>query len=320
MDGKFIKNKTPVLAVLLLISGICEVLFFGSILAGTGLHGGRDSRVAIIGLGLSVALCVFCVLAIWVRRNMRLHIENEHISATLRFGKTLEVDFSEIEYVEAGLGVLTIMLKSGKRHIITGLRNWLEICDCILNGLETVEETADRETLARELRELTEKRKMLIGSTCFLIMLWFADILLCVMLTGKKDFTAFTGREWIIFGVMMCQLLGMVVLTFVLASRAGGYLHGIQNRRHRLRKLLLDSDPLGMGKCRKIYADNTALIRVVIYGYPNAEDVYLAIEAIDRHLRLCQVYESPVYPGEEEMLKTEKLPRPLEGMRVVYAR
>ena len=87
----------------------------------------------------------------------------------------------------------------------------------------------------------------------------------------------------------------------------------------RLRKVLLESEPLGLGKCQRILADDTALIRVVYYGFPNAEDTYLTIEAIDRHLLLCCVYESPVYPSEKEMLEKERLPRSPENMRVVYS-
>lgn len=256
---------------------------------------------------------------IYNKRNRRLHIEDEHISARLAFGKRLELDFSEIEFVEAGMGNLLLKLKNGRRCTITGLRNWLEVCDYILTYLENREETADRETLEREIGELTAARKKQIVRISGLMLLWFADIFLTVVLTGEKDFAAFTGREWILFGVMMGLLLGMVVLTFVLASRAGGYLHSIQDRRHRLRKVLLESEPLGLGKCRRILADDTALIRVVYYGFPNAEDTYLTIEAIDRHLRLCCVYESPVYPSEKGMLEKERLPRSPENMRVVYS-
>lgn len=319
MDGIFIKNKTPILALLLLASGLYDVAVFGWMLIEVGFSAGEDSLVAVIFLVLGLALCALCVLALRVRRKMRLHIENGHVSGVLQFGKKLECDFSEIRFAEAGYGVLSIKLKNGKLYTITGLQNAMELCDCIRQGLDSRDETADRETLEREIRELTEKRKKQIARASFLIVLWFLDIFLTVMLTGKKEFAAFTGREWIIFGAMMCLLFGMVVLTFVFASRAGKLLSPLQEKRHYLRKLLLESEPLGMGKCRKIYADDGALIRVVIYGYPNAEDVYLTIEAIDRHLRLCCVYESPVYPNEEELMQGENLPRPTEGMRLVYS-
>lgn len=318
MDGKFIKNKTPVFALLLLMSGVYDIAVSVRMLARVGFLAGKYMLFAILFVLLGLTLCVLCVMALCVRRKMCLHIENEHVSATLIWGRRLECDFSEIDYVEAGSSSLTIKLKTGKLYTITGLWNAMELCDCIRGGLEKPEETVDREILEREIRELTEKRKSLNVRAFGMMVLWFVDILLCVQLTGKKDFSAFAAREWLLFGVMMSLLLGMVVLTFVLVSRAGRLLRPLQEKRHGLRRTLLESAPLGKGKCRKILADDGALIRVVIYGFPNAEDAYLTIEAVDRYLRLCCVYESPIYPGVEEMLASEKLPRPLDGMRVVY--
>lgn len=319
MDGKFVKNKTPVFALLLLASGVYDVAVFGWMLAKAGFSAGRDSLIALLFLLLGLALCVLCIMALCVRRNMRLHIEDGHISGVIQFGKKLECDFSEIEYAEAGLAALTIKLKNGKHYTITGLQNAMELCDCIRSGLDEPEETADRETLEREIRNLTEKRKKLIVRVSVIIALWFVDIFLCVQFTGKKDFSAYAGQDWLVFGVMMGLLASMVAATFVMAIRAGKFLPLLQEKSHRLRRVLLESSPLGKGRCRKILADDGALIRVVIYGFPNAEDAYLTIEAINRELRLCCVYESPIYPSMEEMLAREDLPRPLEGMRVVYA-
>lgn len=318
MDGKFIKNKTPYFALFLLMSGVYDVAVSVRLLARVGFSAGRNSLFAILFVLLGLALCVLCILALCARRNIRLRVADGHISGVLSFGKKLECDFSEIGYVEAGPSMLTVRLKNGKLYTITGLRNAMELCDCIRDGLDEPEETADREMLEREIRELTEKRKKLIVRVSVIMALWLVDILLCVALTGGRDFSTFSVRDWAVFGVMMCLLLGMVVLVFVLASRAGKLLQPLQENRHHLRRILLESEPLSKGKCRRILADDGALIRVVIYGFPNAEDAYLTIEAIDRQLRLCCVYESPVYPNEAEMLASEKLPRPLDGMRVVY--
>lgn len=319
MDGKFIKNKTPLLAMLLLIGGVYDVALACWMLIEVGFSAGEDSLAAVIFLGLGLALCVLCVLALCARRKMRLHVEKEHISASLAFGKKLEVDFSEIEFVEAGPGTLSIMLKNGKLYTIGGLQNAQVLSVCIRSGLASVEYEDDRETLEEEVRALKAARKKAVGRVYGSVALWFADIFLCVGLTGAKDLSEYTGRDWVIFAVLMCLLLGMVITTMVMAVRAGKLLPRLREKSYRLRKVLLESGPLGMGKCRRIYADDGALIRVVIYGYPNAEDAYLTIEAIDRHLRLCCVYESPVYPNEGELLNGENLPRPIEGMRVVYS-
>lgn len=319
MDGKFIKNKTPYFALFLLMSGVYDVVISGRLLVRVGFSSGRNSLFAILFVLLGLALCVLCVLALCVRRNMRLHIESGHISGVLRFGQKLECDVSEIEYAEAGVAVLSIKLKSGKLYTITGLKNAMELYDCIRGGLEPVEEMCSRETLEEEVRKLKDVRKKAVSRVYISMALWFADILLCVALTGARDLGTFSVRDWLVFGVMMTLLAGIVVSTFVMAVRAGKYLPLIQEKSHRLRRVLLESEPLGKGKCRKILADDGAFIRVVIYGFPNAEDAYLTIEAIDRQLRLCCVYESPIYPSEEEMLAVEKLPRPLEGMRKVYS-
>lgn len=319
MDGRFRKQKVPFLMVILLGSGIYDVFIFGRMLAAVGFSAGKDSVMAVMLQLSGVVLCAVCVRWLSGRRKVRLRIEDNHISGVLLSGKKLEIDFSEIEYAEAGRGVLTITLKNGKAYMIAGLQNEMELCDYILRGIEPLEKMGNRETLEKEIRELKEMQGKAFVRLCGSVVLWFADILVCVMLTGKKDFSEYTGREWIIFGVFMGLLLAMVVATFVMANRVGKRLRKLPEKRRYLRKILLESEPLGKGKCRRILADDTAQIRVIFYGYPNAQDAYLTVEAIDRELRLCCVYESPIYSSTEEMLERERLPRPLDGMRVIYS-
>lgn len=51
----------------------------------------------------------------------------------------------------------------------------------------------------------------------------------------------------------------------------------------------------------KVYIDTNYTARAIIFGYPNIEDVYFMVQAVDKNFNVITTYMSEVYSSIEEL-------------------
>lgn len=293
MDGKFVRKKTSVFLIGLLIFGIC---FMGlpSIGEPMTISDSRSFRITGIGICLAASLCMLFNLGACLR------VEEDAVCGRYGWFRRLNCKLDEVAFVLPQINTLTILLKNGKRHIISGIRNSYEICSAIRRQKFQPEEETP-EVLRAELDQLTEARKKELLGVIGGCILLFVNIFLAVYLTGGRELHDFSKLDWMLFGIMSVAELLTAVGLFYMAGRCGKHLLLMEQLRYRLRGAVILSCPLPSNHVREVYTDCNYAGRIVVCGYPNDECVYYSLQTFDGGWDLETVDTSVIYDSLDEL-------------------
>lgn len=158
------------------------------------------SELAVLCL-LGTCFCLWAVLSMLYNRNGYVRLENGRIRARYHWLGRLDCSLADIEFVLPQINTLTILLKNGKRHVITGIEDpWLLSSILRCQRFEVEQETP--ETLRWELARTKAQQKKEFCWVIFGTAMLFINILLTVLLTGGREFSAFRGSDWYLFAGM----------------------------------------------------------------------------------------------------------------------
>lgn len=91
----------------------------------------KDSEATIGGILTGIIFgTVFCILGIvFLLFNFRayLYIKDGHIKGRYNYFGKINCDILDVDFVLSQINTLTILLKNGKRHVIMGVENSLEL-------------------------------------------------------------------------------------------------------------------------------------------------------------------------------------------------
>lgn len=293
MDGEFVRKKTSVFLIGLLIFGI---FFIGLPSIGEPMAAGESLTILITGILVCLS-AIFCML---FNLGACLRVEEDIVCGRHGWFRRLNCKLDEVDFVLPRINTLTILLKNGKRHIISGLRNSYEICSAIRQQKFQPEEETP-EVLRVELDQLTEARKKELWWVIGGCILLFVNIFVAVFLTGGREMYDFGKLDWILFGIMAFIELLTIVGLFYLAGRCGKQLLVIEQHRYRLRGAVILSCPLPSNHVREVYTDCNYAGRIVVCGYPNDECVYYSLQIFDGDRGLKTVDTSQIYDSVDEL-------------------
>ena len=304
MDGIFYKGGLRVYNIIGLIAGVFLILLFGFILCTEPYDVGEDLFAAIFFMCFGALVVVFCGISLYVDHKAFIHADDFRVKAFCHFGLSLSCELSEIESVSySGIG-LTLKLKTGRRYSLMYMKNAYEVGRYIRRRLpRKTKNTQSKDELLAEIMRLTRMWKRCGCRLFFCFVLWFAGIILTAWMTDWKDMSEFTYNDWIIFAAMagICLIVAIVI---VLLTRKTTRVNALlDEKRHLLARAILFGTPLRSGNVIAVFiddADNIGL-RVTVYGYPNAEDVYYVVEQADRYGQLVCTHESHIYSNFSEL-------------------
>ena len=300
MDGIFIRKKTNIWLVLILLCGI----FFVVLYAFLNMVDSEATSELLIFLIMGIVCGLIAILSMLMNYGAYIHVEENTIKAKYHWFGKLDCSIDDIEFVLPQINTLTILLKSGKRHVIMGVENsWALGAAIRRQSFEIEKEAPDSLRKKLSMAQATRKKELwwVLGG----ITLMFVNIFIAVLLTGGRDLHEFTQLDWILFSVMGAVELLTLIGLFYAAQRCGKHLLPIEQLKYRLRGAIIATHPLPTNNITSIYTDENQTGRIVVCGFPNDDSVYYCVQAICGNFELETVHTSEIYENTEELPEEE---------------
>ena len=296
MDGIFIRKKTNIWLGLLLLCGI----FFVILYVFLNMVDSEATSELLTFLIMGIICGLIAIPSMLLNRGAYIHIEENTIKAKYHWFGKLDCSIDDIEFVLPQINTLTILLKSGKRHVIMGVENSWALGSAIRRqGFEIEKEAPDSLRQKLSLAQATRKKELwwVFGG----ITLLFVNIFIAVLLTGGRDLHEFSQLDWILFSVMGAIELLTLIGLFYAAQRCRKHLLPIEQLKHRLRGAIIATHPLPTNNITAVYTDENHTGRIVVCGFPNDDSVYYCVEEIYGNFELETVHTSEIYESTEEL-------------------
>ena len=296
MDGIFIRKKTNIWLVLLLLCGI----FFVILYVFLNMVDSEATSELLTFLIMGIICGLIAIPSMLLNRGAYIHIEGNTIKAKYHWFGKLDCSIDDIEFVSPQINTLTILLKSGKRHVIMGVENSWALGSAIRRQVFEIEKEAP-DSLRQKLSLAQATRKKELWWVFGGIALLFVNIFIAVLLTGGRDLHEFSQLDWILFSVMGAIELLTLIGLFYAAQRCGKHLLPIEQLKHRLRGAIIATHPLPTNNITAVYTDENHTGRIVVCGFPNDDSVYYCVEEIYGNFELETVHTSGIYESTEEL-------------------
>lgn len=296
MEGVFLRKKFNVWLFLLFLCGLAFIGMYIFLNIVDSEATGEILTFLIIG----ILICLVVIPSWFLNSGAFVQISEDSIQAKYHWFGKLNCKTDEIAFAMAQVNTLTILLKSGKRHVIMGIENAWTLASAILQQIFTVE-TETPDALMRKLEEVQAARKKKLYWVIGGVALMFANIFIAVLLTGGKEMYDFSNADWILFSVIGVVEILTVILTFYFAGQCGKQLLSIEHLKYRLRGAYIATTPLPAGIVKRVYTDANRMGRIVIYGYPNDESVYYCVQEFVGNYLLKTVDTSEIYENEDNL-------------------
>ena len=300
MDGIFNRKKTNIWLVLLLLCGI----FFVALYIFLNMVDPEASSELLTFLIMGIICGLIAIPSMLLNHGAYIRIEENSIKAKYHWFGRLNCTIDDVEFVLPQINTLTILLKSGKRHVIMGVENsWALSAAIRRQRFETEKETPDslRQILSQAQAIRKKELWWALGGTA----LMFVNIFIAVLLTGGRDLHEFSQLDWVLFSVMgVIELLTLIGL-FYAAQRCGKHQLPIEQLKYRLRSAIITTHPLPSNNTTAVYTDENHTGRIVVCGFPNDDSAYYCVQEIVGNFELETVDTSEIYESTEELPKDE---------------
>jgi len=252
------------------------------------------------GVVLGGVICACSIFFLFHNFKAYLHIDAEHIKGRYNWFGRIDCTLSDVLYAQFQMNTLTILLKNGKQHIISGIENPLIPC-AVLRRMMPFTVCRDIEKAKEELHQIQKERRNLLFRVILCIALMFAYIFLTVLLTGSRELYEFGKLDWFFMFLMVIAELITMVIMFFYALRTGKKNMPIERQKFVIRRSIIETSPLLPGDVKKVYADENYLGRLMVLGNPNDESIYYMIQEFDTDYRLQMVHKSETYKSIEDI-------------------
>lgn len=295
MDGIFIRKKTNSWNILLLLCAVFFVAFYGFL---TIVDSEATSELLIF-LIMGILCGLAAVASMLLNHGAYIHVGENTIKAKYHWFGRLDCSVDDVEFVLPQFNTLTILLKSGKRHMIIGVENSWTLSSAIRRQSFEIEAEAP-DSIQNQLTKAQATRRKLFWWVLGGIALMFANVFIAVLLTGGRDLHEFSKLDWTLFSVMGFAELATVIGLLCVAQRCGKQLLPIEQLKYRLRGAIIATKPLPT-QCTAVYTDENHAGRIVVCGFPNDESVYYCVQGFVGNLELETVYTSEIYNSSNEL-------------------
>ncbi len=251
-----------------------------------------------------LAICI--IFALFINYKAHFIINGNRILAKYQWFRKLDCSIDEIAFVEDKYNILTILLKNGKRYVITGIKDPWAFSDAIRRKIFSAD-TKSPSALMQELESARAARKNELCKIGGNIILMFVYIFVAVIMTDGKEMYDFSTQDKIIFGVMCALEVLTFIAMFYSLYRHGRLLLNVEQIEYRLRKAIITTHPLPTGNVKNVYATTDCFERVVICVLPNSDSVYYCVQTFTENYVLETVETSGILESEDELSPMDSL-------------
>ena len=296
MDGIFIRKKTNIWLVLFLLCGI----FFVILYVFLNMVDSEATSELLTFLIMGIICGLIAIPSMLLNHGAYIHIEGNTIKAKYHWFGKLDCSIDDVEFVLPQINTLTILLKSGKRHVIMGVENSWALSSAIRRQRFEIEKEVP-DSLRQKLSQVQATYKKELWRVLGGIALLFVNIFIAAMLTGGRDLHEFSQLDWILFSVMGAIELLTLIGLFYTAQKGGKCLLPIEQLKYRLRGAIIATHPLPTNNITAVYTNENHTGRIVVCGFPNDDSVYYCVEKIYGNFELEIVHTSEIYESTEEL-------------------
>lgn len=268
--------------------------------------GYKDSEATIVdtltGVIVGTFICIFGIAPLLFNFRAYFYIDDDNIKGKYHYFSKIDCKVTDVVFVLPQINTLTILLKNGKRHTISGIENAWELSSEIRRKNFHLETKApDDVRLELDAAQATRKKELFCVLGGFVLM--FVNILIAVLLTGGREMYDFSKLDWSLFAVMCFIEVLTVIATFYFAGKYGKQRVVIEHFKYQLKGAKIASQPLPAGNPIRIYAEENHTGRLVVFDIPNSRDVYYCVQEFldDTGFQLDTVYTSKIYESEEAL-------------------
>ena len=242
------------------------------------------------------------LLMITFNRRGYFRIEQGRIRARYHWFGRLDCSLDEVAFANAQSLNLNILMKNGKHYAIAFLKNAHELSNEIQRQISAREQESTDE-LTKQMNQVLLKRRREICWVIASCAILFADIFLTVWMTGGRELSEFSRRDWNLFSIMAAIEIGTLVWTFALACRSGRRLADLAYLRHRLQGAAIVTQILPSACMKAVYTDPEFDGRLVVCGIPNDGSLYYVVQEFDDDFQLITTETSRFFGIEADLLE-----------------
>lgn len=296
MDGIFVRKKTNIWLVLLLLCGIFFVVLYVFLNMVDSEATGELLTFLIMGI-----LCgLVAIPSMLLNHGAYIQVKENTIKAKYHWFGRLNCGIGDVEFVLPQINTLTILLKNGKRHVIMGVENSWALGSAIRRQKFEME-TDTPGSIQQQLIQAQATRKKELWWVLGGVALMFVNVFVAMLLTGGRDLYEFSKLDWTLFAVMGFVELATVIGVFYAADQCGKHLLPIERLKYRLRGAIIATHPLPSNNTTAVYTDENHTGRIVVCGFPNDKSVYYCVQEIVGNFELETVHTSEIYNSTDEL-------------------
>lgn len=300
MEGVFIQRKRIDLCLIFLLFAILFIILHFV------LRSAATSERALILLLISLLFCSIAELSVLFNFNAYIRIDKSTVKARYHFFGKLDCNIKDIEFVLPQVNTLTILLKTGKRHVIMGVENSWQLSDYLrLQCFEVEKDSPD--TIWQKLNHAQAALRLAVLLVFIGVILLFSEIFVTVLLTGGRELYEFSKADQATFSIMSCIGLFTLIGCFFAAGFAGKRVLPREQLKYRLRGAVVVSSPLPTNNTIAVYTDWDYSGRVVLCGFPNDESIYYCLQKFTEDFELKTTYTSKIYDSRDKLPSEEQL-------------
>ena len=296
MDGIFIRKKTNIWTVLLLLCGVSFVALYVFL----NIVDSEATSELLVFQIMGILCGLVGVASMLLNHGAFVYVTENTIKAKFHWFGKLDCSIDDVEFVLPQTNTLTILLKNGKRHVIIGVENSWVLSSAIRRQSFEIEAEAP-DSIRNQLAEAQATRKKELWWVFGGVALMFVNIFIAVLLTGGRDLHEFSKLDWTIFVAMGFVELTTVIGLFYATQRCGKHLLPIEQLKYRLCGAIIATYPLPTNNTTAVYTDENHTGRIVVCGFPNDESVYYCVQEIVGNFELETVHTSEIYDSIDEL-------------------
>ena len=249
---------------------------------------------------VGILLCLSAILSWLLNFGAFIHINEDSIKAKYHWFGKIDCKLSDITFVIARTNTLIIQLKDGKTHTIMGVENSNPLALVIRRNM-CFDLNDQPKTLIEKLNGLKAVKKKEFICVCLCVVFMFINIFITVALTGERELYEFSKTDWTIFAVMGVVEIVTMIFAFCFAGKIAKNNLSIEKLQYAIQRRIIETYALLSGNIIKVFADENYTSRLTLFGYPNDESVYYAVQKFDSDYTLIKTYESEIFENVEQL-------------------
>ena len=205
-------------------------------------------------VAIGLLLCALAVFIVTHNRNAKLTVDEQTVSAVYGLKRSFCVKLTEISDVTIYNGALILYLPNRIAQIY-GLSNAIEICQYIEGFISKNQNAKDIDAEQEGKKKKTFKRRHQVWYAFLLIdvLLIFGLLFACIIMTGERDISDFSGQDELVFAVFsLLELITAIGFIFFCNKVTRSHFLLLSATKRHLKAMAYQCHEIGLDRYQNI--------------------------------------------------------------------